>query len=210
MGLIIKQYVDNDCLLGIWEVKEDYDYLYSRVSLLPEEINILNSFQNPLRSIEWLSVRVLLNEITGKSLSVVYSGNRKPYIKDNSYNVSIAHSRDLTSVLLSENKKVGIDVEYMSHRISNIESRFINEYEVITDDISRKKCHLYIHWCAKEALFKMCDRQDINFKKNLTIEPFEPEEKGYISGWVNNKYINEKFKLYYFTINNYIIVWTTS
>jgi 4'-phosphopantetheinyl transferase len=210
MGLLVKQYIKDDCLLGIWEVKEDYDYLFSRLSLLPEEIKILNSFQNPSRTIEWLSVRVLLNEITGKNLSVIYRENRKPYLRDNSYNVSIAHSKDLTSVLLSEKKKVGIDVEYMSHRISNIESKFINENEVITDNISRKKFHLYIHWCAKEALFKMCDQQDINFKKNLTIEPFEPGEKGYIRGWVNNEYINEKFQLYYFTINNYIIVWTTS
>jgi 4'-phosphopantetheinyl transferase EntD len=210
MGLLIKQYTDDDCLLGIWEVTEDYDYLFSRLSLLPEEVITLNSFQNRYRSIEWLSVRVLLNEITGQNLSVVYNGQRKPFIKDNSYNLSIAHSRDLTSVILSKEKRVGIDLEYMTHRISKIESRFINEKEVITDDINRQKYHLYIHWCAKEALYKICDRQDINFKKDLIIEPFEPEEKGFIKGWVNNKYMNEKFQLYYFTINNYVIVWTSS
>ncbi len=208
MGLLIKQYIEDDCVLGIWEVTEDYDYLFSRLSLLPEEIKTLNSFQNRLRSIEWLSVRVLLKEIAGKSLSVYYNGNRKPFIRGNSYNVSISHSRDFTSVLLSKKRKVGIDLEYMSHRISNIESKFINENEVITRNNSRKKYHLYIHWCAKEALYKICDKQDINFKKNLTIEPFVPKEKGFINGWVNNKYMDEKFQLYYFTIKNYIIVWT--
>jgi 4'-phosphopantetheinyl transferase len=208
MGLLIKQYIEDDCVLGIWEVKEDYDYLFSRLSLLPEEIKTLNSFQNHLRSIEWLSVRVLLKEIAGKSLSVYYNGNRKPFIRGNSYNVSISHSRDFTSVLLSKKRKVGIDLEYMSHRISNIESKFINKNEVITRNSSRKKYHLYIHWCAKEALYKICDKQDINFKKNLTIEPFVPKEKGFINGWVNNKYMDEKFQLYYFTIKNYIIVWT--
>lgn len=210
MGLLIKQYIGDDCLLGIWEVKEDYNNLFSRLSLLPEDLKILNSFQNRIRSIEWLSVRVLLNEITGKNLSVTYDGNRKPFIKDNSYNLSISHSKDLTSVLLSEKRKVGIDVEYMSHRISKIESRFINENEVITKDVSVQKYHLYIHWCAKEALFKMCNRQDINFKKNLTIEPFEPKEKGFIIGCVKIDSLNERFQLYYFTINNYVIVWTTS
>ncbi len=210
MGLLIKQYTDDDCLLGIWEVTEDYNDLFSRLTLLPEELNILNSFQNRYRSIEWLSVRVLLNEITGQNLSVVYNGRRKPFILDNIYNISIAHSRDLTSVILSKKKKVGIDLEYMTHRISNIESRFINENEVITKDIARQRYHLYIHWCAKEALFKICDSQDINFKKDLTIEPFEPKENGYIKGRVNNKYMNEKFQLYYFTVNNYVIVWTSS
>ncbi len=209
MGLLIKQYINDDCLLGIWEVKEDYDHLFSRLSLLPEDLKILNSFQNRYRSIQWLSVRVLLNEITGKNLSVIYNGNRKPFIRNNAYNLSISHSKDLTSVLLSEKRKVGIDIEYMSHRISKIASRFINENEVISKEISRQKYHLYIHWCAKEALFKMCDRKDINFKKNLTIEPFEPREKGFINGCVNIDFLNERFQLYYFTIDNYVIVWTT-
>jgi 4'-phosphopantetheinyl transferase len=208
MGLMIKQHIEDDCVLGIWEVKEDYNYLFSKLSLLPDELQTLKSFQNPMRSLEWMSVRVLLNEISGKSLSVYYNGNRKPFIRGNSYNISISHSKDFTSVLISKNRKVGIDLEYMSHRISNIESKFINENEIITRDKSRKKYHLYIHWCAKEALYKICDKQDINFRKNLTIEPFVPEEKGYITGWVNNKYMNEKFQLYYFTIKNYIIVWT--
>lgn len=208
MGLLIKKYVKDNCLLGIWEVTEGYNDLFSKLSLLPAEIKTLNGFQNPLRGIEWLSVRVLLKEITGKNLSVIYNRNRKPYIKGNSYNVSISHSKDFTTVLLSKNKKVGIDLEFMSHRISNIESKFINDNEVITQNKARKKYHLYIHWCAKEALYKICDKQDINFKKNLTIEPFVPKGEGFINGWVNNKYMNEKFQLYYFTINNYIIVWT--
>jgi 4'-phosphopantetheinyl transferase len=208
MGLLIKQNIEDDCILGIWEVTEEYDYLFSRLSLLPEELQTLKSFQNRLRRIEWMSVRVLLNEISGKNLSVYYNGNRKPFIRGNSCNISISHSKDFTSVLISRNRKVGIDLEYMSHRISNIESKFINENEVITRNKSKKKYHLYIHWCAKEALYKICDKQDINFRKNLTIDPFEPKAEGYITGWVNNKYMDEKFRLYYFTIKNYIIVWT--
>ncbi len=210
MGLLIKKNIDNDCLLGIWEITEDYDVLYSKLELLPEDLEVLNSFQNPLRKIEWLSVRVLLNEITDKNLSIIYNGSRKPFIEDNSYNISISHSKDLTSVLLSRKKKVGIDMEYMSHRISNIASRFINDNEVISENKHEHKFHLYIHWCAKEALYKICDKQDISFKKNLTIEPFTPKNKGLLYARVNNKFINERFKLSYFTIENYIIVWTIS
>ena len=210
MGLIIKEHIDKDCLLGIWEITEDYQSLLSRVSLAPGDMNILNSFNNPLRKVEWLSVRVLLKEITGKNLSIVYNGSRKPFIKDSTFNISISHSRNLTSILLSKKRKVGIDLEYMSHRISKIAPRFINDDEVISSEENENKYHLYIHWCAKEALYKICDKQDINFKKNLTIEPFKPGLKGLLYGRVNNKYINERFRLSYFTINNYIIVWTTS
>jgi len=85
MGLIVKEHIYKDCLLGIWEIAEDYEFLLSRLSLIPEDIRILNSFKNPLRKIEWLSVRVLLKEITGKNLSITYNGSRKPFIKDYSY-----------------------------------------------------------------------------------------------------------------------------
>ena len=98
----------------------------------------------------------------------------------------------------------------MSHRISKIASRFINDDEFISENEYENKFHLYIHWCAKEALYKICDKQDINFKKNLTIESFKPGHKGLLYGRVNNNYINERFRLSYFTVDNYIIVWTTS
>jgi phosphopantetheinyl transferase len=145
-------------------------------------LETLDRFNFEPRKLEWLSVRVLLNAMTNKDLTIVYNGNHKPFIKGNHYFISIAHSRDLTSILLSREKKVGIDLEYMSHRIGSIEHKFINAYDRITSDEEQRKYHIYIHWCAKEALYKICDKQDINFKDNLTIEPFEPMENGVLLG----------------------------
>jgi len=34
MGLLINDNIDNDCLLGVWEIREDYNKLLSKVSLL--------------------------------------------------------------------------------------------------------------------------------------------------------------------------------
>jgi 4'-phosphopantetheinyl transferase EntD len=146
--------------------------------------------------------------MTGKELSIYYNDNRKPFIKGNSYYISISHSRDLTSILLSHSRKVGIDLEYMSHRIGNISHRFISDHDVVTDDEEQKKYHLYIHWCAKEALYKICDKQDINFKDNLTIEPFQPLESGVVRGRVLNLTRNELFNMNYFSLGNYVVVWT--
>ena len=208
MGLLLKEYVEDDCLLGIWDITENYDELISRLSLHQEEEKILNSFGNDLRKIEWLSVRVLLKEMIGHQLSIIYNGNRKPFIQGNTYYISISHSNQLSSILLSRKHKVGIDLEFMSHRISKIAHRFINDEEQVTSETDQKRYHLYIHWCAKEALYKICDKQDINFRKNIIIEPFSPERKGELKGLVDNIYRKEYFKLNYFTIDNYIIVYT--
>jgi 4'-phosphopantetheinyl transferase len=208
MAIILNDHFECGCQLGIWKITEDLNALLSRITLTREELETLDRFSHMPRKLEWLSVRVLLNEMTDKELSIFYNDNRKPHIKDNSYFISISHSRDLTSILLSRERKVGIDLEYMSHRIGNISDRFLNQNDVITDDEEQKKYHLYIHWCAKEALYKICDKQDINFKENLTIVPFQPMEKGVLQGLVVNRSRNEHFNMNYFCLGNYVVVWT--
>jgi len=208
MGIILKKNVAKDSVLGIWEITEDYDELLNKAFLNEEEENTVKSFGNYQRKLEWLSVRVLLNELLNRTdCRIVYNVDKKPFLSDNSYFISISHSRQLTSILLSKTYKVGIDLEYLSHKIQNISHKFINENEWITHDNDKKQLHLYIHWCAKEALYKICDKQDINFKQNLTIIPFHVADKGKIIGVVYNKYRHEEFKLHYFTIDGYVIVW---
>lgn len=207
MPLILKETFE-DCEIGIWEIVEKYDELISRVHLFPGEKDRLDSFKSDARKIEFLSVRLLLRELAGENAGpIVYSDKRKPYLHQSNYRLSISHSRNLTAMMLSKDKKIGLDLEFMSHKIGDIEERFINEDEVIIHEPGRRKYHLYIHWCAKEALYKVLDKQDINFKKNLTIEPFEPEDFGVIYAWVDNQYWHDKFKLNYFTINNYVVVY---
>ena len=207
MGVIIKKYVDSDCLLGVWEITEDYDTLLSTVNLDDADMALLNSFGNHKRKLEWLSVRNLVVDMVAPGTKIVYNRDRKPFLMGNSFNISISHSNNLTSILLSKNKRVGIDLEFMSHKISRLEFKFINQQEYITGDENLKKYHLYIHWCAKEAMYKICDKQEINFRENLTVSPFEPDNEGVTNGELKNRIRHEKFKLHYFKIDNYVVVW---
>ncbi|HEY9124687.1 MAG TPA: 4'-phosphopantetheinyl transferase superfamily protein [Bacteroidales bacterium] len=207
MGLYLKKYVEEDCLLGMWLIEEDFDTLYNKIQLTTEENDMLMSYQSMQRRIEWLSVRVLLNEMLKNNSRIIYNESRKPFLSDNSYNISISHSLNFTSILLSKTKKVGIDLEFMSHQIVNVAHKFINDKEYI-DELDKRR-HLYIHWCAKEALYKICDKQDINFKQNLTLEPFNIEECGVTKGIVENKFGREVFDVNYFSIDGYIIAWCT-
>jgi 4'-phosphopantetheinyl transferase len=207
MGVIINEFVGDDCLLGIWEITESFDNIYAMVSLNDEDKNTLFSFKNEGRQIEWLSVRALINSILRREASIVYNEEHKPFLDDNSFNISISHSNRLTSVLLSQNQRVGIDIEFMSHRISSIAHKFINSRESITTDKTLEKLHLYIHWCAKEALYKICDKKNINFKENLTIKPFELEQSGVITGLHHDEGLCEEFLMNYKVHDNYAIVY---
>jgi 4'-phosphopantetheinyl transferase EntD len=208
MGMIIHRECAEACLLGIWLIRENYEDLLSRVVLNNEDLATLEKFQNQNRKLEWLSVRTLANEMAGRPVRIIYNAERKPFIEDNSYNISISHSHEFTSILLSKERRVGIDLEYMSHRIEGIADRFMNRMENVTSDPGMIQYHLYIYWCAKEALYKICDKRDIHFKKDIFIDNFDPEEKGELTGTVNTGRGKERFNLGYFRINNYTIVWS--
>lgn len=207
MGVILKRDLSERCRLGVWEITEDYDDLRSRLTLESEEVQKLEGFKNLKRRLEWMSVRALCNDLTGMNSRIIYNEARKPFLLDNSYNISISHSNKLTSILIGRYMRVGIDMEYMSHRISRIANRFIHEEEVITPEPDLVKYHLYIHWCAKEALYKICDKQYINFKKNLRIDPFIPADNGEITGTVDNIKGTDTYQLSYMRMDDYITVW---
>ena len=208
MGIFLKTEIQPECLLGVWEITEDYDTLYSMVNLAKVEKAKLASFRSVNRKLEWLSVRALIRTMKGEDARIIYNSENKPFLKGGEYNISISHSRSLTAILISSDKRVGIDLEYMSGKISNLGYKFLNENEKVTDDAKQKKFHLYLHWCAKEALYKMINKQqDVNFKTGLTISPFEPKEEGSMHGKVVNSVGEEEFDLEYLHHENYALVW---
>jgi phosphopantetheinyl transferase len=208
MGCITKHYLNEFSILGVWKIEEDLDTLLGMVPLNSDDRKRYKGFSSNSRKLEFLSVRALLTELLGPEASIVYNKNNKPFLRDGSRFISISHSHKLTSILLSTNEKVGIDLEYMSSNIAAIALKFLNVKEKITKVNEDRKYHLYIHWCAKEALYKICDKEGISIRKNITIEPFEVKDAGEIKGSVHTDKINESFNLFYSKYDNYAIVWT--
>ena len=208
MGCITKHYLNESTILGVWKIEEDIKTLLGVVELDNDDKKKYRVFKSTSRRLEFLSVRALLAELLGMDAKIVYNKNNKPFLKDGSRFISISHSHKLTAILCSGNEKVGIDLEYMSTNIGAIAFKFLNRREKVTKSADERKYHLYIHWCAKESLYKICDKEGISIRNNITIEPFEVKESGEIKGKVHTQKINESFDLYYSRYDNYAIVWT--
>jgi len=208
MGCITKHYLNGSSILGAWKIEEDIKTLLEMVEMDAEDRKKFKGFSSNSRKLEFLSVRALLAELLGKDARIVYNKNNKPFLKDGSRFISISHSHKLTAILCSTNEKVGIDLEYMSSNIGSFAFKFLNRKEKVTRDPSNRKYHLYLHWCAKEALYKICDKEGITFRKNITIDIFDVKDSGEITGKVQTDKINESFDLFYSRYDNYAIVWT--
>ncbi|NOY37533.1 MAG: 4'-phosphopantetheinyl transferase superfamily protein [Chlorobi bacterium] len=208
MGLKYIKTFTSDCRLGLWEIEEDLNTLHNMISLEPEEEKTIRGYGNEARKAEYLSVRVLLHRMLNGDARIRYGTRNKPFLAGKDYDISISHSGRYTAILLSREQRVGVDLEKMSHRISKIADRFINPSERITADPSVKRYHLYIHWCAKEALYKLLDKKGLNFREHIIIQPFVPKDEGQLSGHVKNETIDESFDLWYYRLVDYVIVWS--
>ena len=208
MGCITKHFLNKDTIIGVWKIEEDLTTLLSMVEMSPEDLKRYSIFRSTSRKLEFLSVRALLAELLGKEARIVYNKNNKPFIKDGSHFISITHSNKLTAILISRYERVGIDLEYMRININAFSSKFLNKKEKITRRWADRTYHLYIHWCAKESIYKICDKEGINIVQDITIEPFDVHPNGEIKGYVKNERIDDQFTLYYSKYDNYTIVWT--
>lgn len=208
MGCITKHYLNEFTILGVWKIEEDLKTLMDSVVLDSVDRQKYKLFASNSRKLEFLSVRALLNELLGQDARIVYNKNNKPFLKDGSRFISISHSNKLTAILMSTNERVGIDLEFMSTNIGKIAYKFLNRKEKITKEPENMIYHLYLHWCAKEALYKICDKEGISIKRNITIEPFQVKESGEIRGKVKTRKIDDSFVLSYTRYDNYAIVWT--
>ena len=208
MACITKHYLNKDTVIGVWKIEEDLPTLLEMVDMGPEDQKRYEIYRSTSRKMEFLSVRALLAEMMDRDARIVYNKNNKPFIKDGSHFISITHSNKLTAILISRNERVGIDLEYMRLNINAFASKFLNKREKITRRWADRTYHLYIHWCAKEAMYKICDKEGINIVNDISIEPFEVQESGEIRGTVKNERIDDQFTLYYSKYDNYTIVWT--
>ena len=205
--LIRKEIIAEDCLLGIWKFTESCEQLFNMLSVENQKKASYNlsKIKSKKRKLEWLSTRVVLQILTNDNKTVKHTSQGQPYLSDNSYQISISHSKDYAVVLLHKHKKVGVDIENYSDRILRIENRFISEDEYI--DPKNRTLHLILHWCAKETLYKLMDSTKIIFKEHLHIKPFEIQDKGIIKASESLSTNHTDFDIYYEVNKDFVITW---
>lgn len=123
---------------------------------------------------EWLAVRVLLKKTLGEEKQIGYTKWGKPYLVDQSYHISISHTKGFVAIALDKKHPVAVDIERISPRVQKLQSRFMSETEEKQLSINQPIIHALLHWSAKETLFKYLDENDIEFKSQLHIHAFEP------------------------------------
>lgn len=130
------------------------------------------------RQKEFLSTRLLINELQGHPVEVTYDANGKPFLRNSDEKISFTHSGKWVAVIVHPEKSVGIDLECPSSRILKVAQRFTGEKEREYFRIPENERELLLIWCAKEAIYKMKGSEVTDFALTMEVLPFRAEAAG--------------------------------
>ena len=89
----------------------------------------------------------------------------------------------------------------------NIQHKFCNK----TDELSLHKSHhvesLLIIWGAKESMYKWYGKKEVDFRKQMTVEPFEISQEGRFSATFHKPELKAEFIMEYQIFEGYVAVW---
>ena len=197
-----------DGLIGVWQITETSDELYPFFN--SEELNnpdfIKYSYEK--RRIEWMITRLLIKKIIGSNFEISYSEEGKPILRHLKFKyISITHSRQFVAVFVHETLNVGIDIEDSLRNFNSIESRFLSDAELTF--INRNPTLQCLHWCAKEAIFKLIHETGVEFKTQILINPFNAETSNFFTAQFIGEHRQSNFKLYFEYLSDHCMVWVT-
>ncbi|MBR5064331.1 MAG: 4'-phosphopantetheinyl transferase superfamily protein [Bacteroidales bacterium] len=208
MGLYLKKKLENEATIGVWQITETEQELIELSSTPTDEMEEISFLRSESMRKQRLAVRALLNALFEEKVYLSHHDNGMPYLENNPVNISITHTEKYVAVILHEENDCGIDVESLDRDFSAVEKKALSEDEI--DDLEEEKRNeqLAIYWCAKEAIFKLLSRYNVNFAEQIEVERFRLRGEGELEAtFIDKDEDEEEFDLEYMTFDRHVLVW---
>ncbi len=199
---LLNDLVPNESLLcKLWRIDELEEIMDPNNELNSEDYQILLKRKaNHLRR-QFLASRKLIGLIN-PDLRISYKENI-PILSDNR-NISISHSDEIVTVLISKENGIGVDVEKINNKVHSVASKFLSSNEIQFFGKAPSTRQLIRAWTAKEAVYKALRKPGINFSDNIILDKFNDKAK-----YANAKFISSDqettFKLYFYDLDDYCL-----
>ncbi len=212
MAFAFQNNIDPETSFAIWKIEESAEELYAQLQLDEREQAYLDKLKHDKRYLHWLGTRVLLRKMinTPDYIDCQVDEHGKPYLVNFPHHISLSHSYDYAAVMISEKKLVGIDIELIKNKIERIANKFMSEEELDFIDPKFPIEHLYVCWCAKEAVYKLQGRSTISFKDHIRLLPFSYQESGSLQAELVAHGINWPFEIHFQKFENYMLAYVST
>ena len=159
------------------------------------QVLVANKIKSKKRALEILCTRTLLMQM-GEKGEISYNIDGAPKLSNNKY-ISISHSSEIVSIILSNNK-CAIDIEKISDRANQAYNRFESE----TKFTEKNPDFATLVWSAKECIFKLNQKGNIDFKEDIKTSDINLEKNK-----ICMLFKGEKLILDFLKINNHFLVY---
>lgn len=175
---------------------EELEVLQSKATA--EELNSVEGISAPSRRRERLAWRILLREflaetgadagateavaaavergaeteamVVASDFRIEYAASGAPQIINSDFSyISVSHSRTHVAVMLSH-RACGVDIESVERNFDRVADRYISAEERA---LSCEEWWPAAIWAAKEALYKMIQREGVDLRRDLRIINFD-------------------------------------
>ncbi|MFD1258482.1 4'-phosphopantetheinyl transferase family protein [Mucilaginibacter terrae] len=207
MAIAYRKQVDADTEFALWRMEEEVDTLYRQLQLNEQEKAYVEQLGNGKRHLHWLGTRVLLRTMldTNEYIDCKIDSHGKPYLANLPYHISLSHSYDYAAVMISKSRPVGIDIEQIKQKVERIAPKFLTPAERATISPENKIEHLYVCWCAKEAVYKCYGQKEISFLDNIALLPFNFATEGSLAVNLHKGDVNLDYKVEYLQYEDYML-----
>ena len=176
--------------------------------------NILNNDEKKLFKLkksnvlkeQFLATRKIL-ELENSDCIITYDIDGKPSL-NSEFNISISHSHEIAALVISNNLKFGMDVQFKESKILNIQNKFLNVFEKINIGHDPSIDILTMIWTSKESIYKAIGLKGISFSENIKIDKVTVKDK-IGKGYYINGAEKVKFDLRFFYLDEYIVCYAS-
>ena len=167
-----------------------------------DDKNLLKLKKSNLLREQFLATRKIL-ALENSDYKITYDINGKPLL-NSIYNISISHSHEIAALVISDNPKIGLDVQLKESKILNIQNKFLNKYEKSNIGDDPTVDILTMVWTSKESIYKAIGLKGISFSENIKIDKVIEKDKTGIGYYINGTE-KVKFDLKFFYVDEYTI-----
>ncbi len=179
MPIFFQQRINDSTRLGIWKIEETEDFFLNNV---PQHRDVTH----PHKRLQHLAGRFLLQFLfPGFPYELVQiADTRKPFLPNEQFHFSISHCGDYAAAIVSNESRVGIDIEIPVEKLGRIKEKFLAGPELELADarlpaskdgsssagsVSSLYGDLTLLWSVKEAIFKWYGDGGVDFRQDIQI-----------------------------------------
>lgn len=153
--------------VSIYLMEIDFSHLETYESALnAQEKSRLKGIRHPEKKIEFAASRYLKHYLFGKA-NIEYNSTGAPEIENVGY-ISISHCSSHVVIAKCTEHLIGVDIEEIREKSVKTSPRFITEDEKGFLDQGNEK-DMSMLWSFKECLYKLSDRNQLLFQKDILV-----------------------------------------